>query len=131
MKKWLGFAAIVLVFVANTLWFYSTLGWDAVDDAYISYVYAHNAILGHGLTFNPGERVEGFSNFLWTAMMLPIVGGGFDVGRISGALGVAFGVGVLALAIRFPKRLGLPGIVGWMAALLLAVDGSFALWSVS
>ena len=46
--------------------FTGTLGWDAVDDAYISYVYAQNAILGHGLTFNPSERVEGFSNFLWT-----------------------------------------------------------------
>lgn len=131
MKKWLAFAALALILIGNAVWFYSTLGWDAVDDAYISYVYAHNAILGHGLTFNPSERVEGFSNFLWTAMMLPIVGGGFDVGRISSALGVAFGIGVLALAIRFPKRLGIPGIVGWMAALLLAVDGSFALWSVS
>ncbi|MBI4671876.1 MAG: hypothetical protein HY741_09455 [Chloroflexi bacterium] len=131
MNKWFAFIAIALVLVANALWFYSTLGWDAVDDAYISYVYARNVILGHGLTFNPSERVEGFSNFLWTAMMTPIVALNLDVGRLSSALGVAFGIGVLALVIRFPRWLGIPALIGWMAALFLAVDGSFALWSVS
>lgn len=37
-----------------------TLG---TDDAYISYRYALNLVEGHGLVFNPGERVEGFTNF--------------------------------------------------------------------
>jgi arabinofuranosyltransferase len=131
MKRWFAFAALALVFIANALWFYQALGWDAVDDAYISYVYARNVILGHGLTFNPSERVEGYTNFLWTALMTPIVGLNLDVGRISSALGVAFGIGVLVLTIRFAKRLGIPEIVGWIAALFLAADGSFALWSVS
>lgn len=131
MKKWMLFVLIALALVANAVWFYSTLGWDAVDDAYISYVYAQNAILGHGLTFNPSERVEGFSNFLWTAMMLPVVGAGTDVGRVSSALGLAFGIGVLGLTIRFARRLELPSSIGWIAALFLAADGSFALWSVS
>ncbi len=35
------------------------------DDAYISYRYAVNLADSEGLVFNPGERVEGFSNFLW------------------------------------------------------------------
>jgi arabinofuranosyltransferase len=35
------------------------------DDAYISYRYAQNLVAGHGLVFNPGERVEGYSNLLW------------------------------------------------------------------
>ncbi len=131
MKKWIGFGALALLLIANALWFYQAIGGDAVDDAYISYVYAQNALRGYGLTFNPSERVEGFSNFLWTAMMLPIVGAGWDVGRVSSALGVAFGIGTLALVIRFPKWLGVASIIGWIAALFLAVDGSFALWSVS
>ncbi len=131
MRKWFAFFFIALTLVVNALWFYQAVGWDAVDDAYISYVYAQNALRGYGLTFNPGERVEGFSNFLWTAMALPIVGAGWDVGRVSSALGVAFGLGVIALTIRFPRRLGIPASVGWMAALFLAADGSFALWSVS
>jgi len=125
------FSAICLLFIGHTLWFYQAIGWDAVDDAYISYVYARNAILGHGLTFNPSERVEGFTNFLWTAMMVPIVGAGWDVGRVSSALGVLCGILVLAFVMRFPRRLGIPVVAGGLAALLLAVDGSFALWSVS
>jgi hypothetical protein len=36
------------------------------DDAFISLRYARALATGQGLTFNPGERVEGFTNFLWT-----------------------------------------------------------------
>ncbi len=36
------------------------------DDAFISFRYARNLIEGHGLVYNPGERVEGYSNLLWT-----------------------------------------------------------------
>jgi len=37
-----------------------------VDDAYISFRYAAQLVAGNGLVFNPGERVEGYSNLLWT-----------------------------------------------------------------
>ena len=36
------------------------------DDAFISFRYAENLVRGLGLVYNPGERVEGYSNFLWT-----------------------------------------------------------------
>ncbi len=36
------------------------------DDAWISFRYAENLVQGRGLVFNAGERVEGYSNFLWT-----------------------------------------------------------------
>ncbi len=36
------------------------------DDALISLRYAVNLASGQGLTWNPGEQVEGYSNFLWT-----------------------------------------------------------------
>jgi hypothetical protein len=39
------------------------------DDAYISYRYARNFVQGHGLVYNPGERVEGYSNFLYVFLM--------------------------------------------------------------
>jgi len=39
------------------------------DDAFISFRYARNLIDGHGLVFNAGERVEGYTNFLWTTMI--------------------------------------------------------------
>jgi len=40
------------------------------DDAMVSMRYAKNLAAGHGLVFNPGgERVEGFTNPLWTLFM--------------------------------------------------------------
>ncbi|MEC7987944.1 MAG: hypothetical protein VX278_22445, partial [Myxococcota bacterium] len=39
------------------------------DDAYLSLRYAENLVQGEGLTYNPGEYVEGYSNFLWTLLL--------------------------------------------------------------
>ncbi len=47
------------------------------DDAYISYRYAENLAGGHGLVFNPGEAVEGYSNLLFVllaAALVPVTG---------------------------------------------------------
>jgi len=41
------------------------------DDAYITYRYAENFYKGFGLVFNKGERVEGYSNFLYLILMTP------------------------------------------------------------
>jgi len=55
------FPLIILLNVLPQLYF-----WDHVtEDAYISFRYAERLINGEGLTFNPDERVEGFSNPLW------------------------------------------------------------------
>jgi len=43
--------------------------WWLFDDAMISMRYAQNLAKGLGLVWNPGERVEGYSNFLWTLYM--------------------------------------------------------------
>ncbi len=39
------------------------------DDAFISFRYIKNFLAGHGLVFNIGERVEGYTNFLWTMVL--------------------------------------------------------------
>jgi hypothetical protein len=41
------------------------------DDAFISFRYAQNFARGQGLVFNVGERVEGYTNFLWTMAIVP------------------------------------------------------------
>jgi len=113
-------------FLAHALFYFFALGMDAVDDAYISFRYAQNALRGAGLVFNSGERVEGFTNFLWTALTIPLEAARVDVGRASMLLGALLGLATIGLVIRFAPR----GI-GWLAAFLLAADGSFVLWSVS
>ena len=39
------------------------------DDAFISFRYSQHLAEGHGLVFNVGEKVEGYSNFLWVVLV--------------------------------------------------------------
>ena len=39
------------------------------EDAFITYRYALNLASGHGPVFNIGERVEGYSCFLWMVLL--------------------------------------------------------------
>jgi arabinofuranosyltransferase len=41
------------------------------DDAYISFRYAKNLARGLGLVWNADEKIEGYTNFLWTVLMAP------------------------------------------------------------
>lgn len=58
-------AVITAAAVLNAL----SLWTITVDDSYISLRYARSFLSGEGLTYNPGERVEGFSNPTWVALM--------------------------------------------------------------
>lgn len=119
--------------MVHAAFFSHALAFDAVDDAYISFRYARNLANGDGLVFNPGERVEGYTNFLWTVLLAPFIGIGLPAGPISIALGLGFAVGTLWLAVRFLHAVGASSTspYGLFAAALLTVDGSFVLWSVS
>ncbi len=50
----------------------SAVAWFLTDDAFISFRYARNLLEGYGLVFNPGEYVEGYSNFLWVLELAAI-----------------------------------------------------------
>ncbi len=67
----------------------------ACDDAFISFRYARNLVSGHGLVYNPGECVEGYTNFLWTLMIAGAMALGADPLKAAWVLGCLF----FALAI--------------------------------
>ncbi|MCH2170772.1 hypothetical protein MK489_08295 [Myxococcota bacterium] len=70
------------------------------DDAFISFRYAENLANGQGLVFNPGERVEGYTNFLWTLVLAGFAFAGLDPPTVSLALSlVSFGA-LIALVPR-------------------------------
>lgn len=83
---------VVALAIAATGLFYEF----TYDDAYIYYRYMDNLAAGHGFVFNVGERLEGYSSFLW----LLIVGGakivtGFD----TIVLAKVFGISMFGLAL--------------------------------
>jgi hypothetical protein len=105
------------------------------DDAFISFRYAKNLVNGLGLVYNPGERVEGFTNFLWTIIIAGGMKVGFDPISFSMALGIFFfclTIGLYSMvtwklredAISFP--LVLP-----VTSLLLAVHRDFNVYATS
>ncbi|MEJ2720491.1 MAG: hypothetical protein P8181_05045 [bacterium] len=74
------------------------------DDAYISFEYARNFAGGNGLVFNPGERVEGFSNLLWTLGLALGARLGASIELISRAVSLAAAVISLWLMLLLFER---------------------------
>jgi arabinofuranosyltransferase len=60
---------VLLLLVLLLLAFYAWTRRFMMDDAFISFRYARNLVEGSGLVFNPGERIEGYTNFLWTLLL--------------------------------------------------------------
>jgi hypothetical protein len=122
-----------VVYLAHALHYRSVLEGHCVDDAYISYRYAQNLAEGAGLVFNPGERVEGYSNFLWVLLHTPALRFGWNPELVSHGLALLCGVLVLLLVVHaLRRRFGVHNL--WLIALALALSatsGYFAAWSVA
>jgi len=102
-----------------------------VDDAFTSFRYARNLAEGHGLVYNEGERVEGFTNLLWTLLLAGGIRLGFEAPKTAHVLDLAAGVAALLAAFAFARAV-VPASRAWVAgfapALLLA-GASFTFWS--
>ncbi len=62
---------IILIGAGILLWFGWHLFWYLTDDAYISFRYISNSMLGYGYVWNtpPFLPVEGYTNFLWMLLL--------------------------------------------------------------
>jgi hypothetical protein len=101
------------------------------DDAYISFRYARN-LAEHGqLVFNLGERVEGYTNFLWTVTLAGLLKLGARPEVSSRVLGALFALGGLLVTLRLGAVLHGGKRSPWdaVAPLLLAATGGYAAWA--
>jgi len=108
-----------------------------VDDAFISFRYAENLATGHGLVFNLGERVEGYSNFLWTVLLaIPFClhVDRYELGLLVTAkvMGVLLSVGTALIVTRAAslERTAEQRAMAPIAALYLATLAPFSMWGV-
>ena len=111
----------------------TSVSWFLTDDAFISFRYVRNLLNGHGLVFNVGERVEGYSNFLWIMELAAIWGVlGIRPEYAAPWLSILFTALTLALMLwwiaRLP-RLRMRGLVSWMALALVCSSATFAVWT--
>ncbi len=101
------------------------------DDALISLRYAKRLLQGDGLTWNPGERVEGYSNLLWVLSTAALGGLGVDLitaVRVLGVLGMAAAVVAVLHACR-PTSPAAAWLV-LMTLLFLSLSGPVAVWAI-
>ena len=104
---------------AGALWWAWQLRW-LCDDAYISFRYADNWARGLGPVFNAGERVEGYTNFLWTALLAGLIKLGAHPGQASLVISLACFVGAVLLLDRLALQVTSPEGRGLGIAPLLA-----------
>lgn len=87
------------------------------EDAYISFRYAQQFAAGHGLVFNIGERVEGYSNLLWVLLLGAMEWCGVRIDVAARGLSFLWLCGAMAAARRWALDGGeRPGTALWLAA---------------
>ncbi len=97
----------------------------ACEDAFIDFRVVENALRGHGLTWNPGERVWNFTSPLWTLVLIPV--SGLLGSEYLAAMLVSFAcsVGSFVLLCRLAGRAS----VAATASVLLLCSASAMDWS--
>jgi hypothetical protein len=99
------------------------------DDSYISFRYARHLAQGEGLVWNPGERVEGYTNFLWVLLMSAAIRLGLAPELVANVVGILSGAILLVLLPLFSARWSEPfAPTIWIAPLALAGNRSFTAW---
>ncbi len=102
------------------------------DDTYISLRYARNLIEGQGLVMNPGQKVEGYTNFLWTMIMALALKWTDDAVSFMRGLGFALSLATALLLFLTAKKMLPPNrwARGW-STVLFATSPIVGLWTTS
>ncbi len=93
------------------------------DDAFVSFRSAWNLVHGYGLTFNPDERVQAFTNPLWTLVIAGAhaVSGEFFVTALVLSFVCCLAAGIQL--VRHHRSLGATAVlVGWLITSKALVD---------
>lgn len=127
-ERWL--IAVVAATVILAFLFGAIQRFLVCDDAFISFRYARHLAEGQGLVWNPEERVEGYTNFLWVLVLAAGISLGARPELLAPALGILCGAAVVVLVARLGARdHGWRDPLIWLAPAVLALHHSFLAWS--
>ncbi len=93
--------AVALLLATALMW---PLRQYLTDDTFIRLQYARNLASGHGLVFNPGERVYGCISPLWAALIADGMALGFNGLRVARVLGFLATLWSVALFLQLMRR---------------------------
>lgn len=123
----LGVALAVFAWTALRHWGYR------VDDTYIALRYARHLVEGHGLVFNPGERVEGYTSLPFVLLGALCLKVGVEPASGLATLAAVAGAVTLLLTARIERTLAPPetrGVRLPLSVLSLLATPAFAYWSL-
>ncbi|HVS12857.1 MAG TPA: hypothetical protein VMV46_02955 [Thermoanaerobaculia bacterium] len=98
------------------------------DDAFITFRALDNLLHGHGLRWNPAERVQVFTHPLWLLLHVPLVAVTGEVYLSTMALSALLG-GLTAWLVAW--RVAPTARLGWLALLALLLSRSYLDWTSS
>lgn len=99
-----GFALAMLLLAVTTTLYDAAAQGPLIDDSYISLRYARNFAEGHGLVYNIGERVEGYTNLAWTLMLALAMRCGFSGEAAARVLDTSFAIAALGVTWTFARH---------------------------
>jgi arabinofuranosyltransferase len=108
------------------------------DDSYITYRYVKNFTEGNGLVFNIGDKVEGYTCFLWVVLLSVVKKLGYNFISASQTLGIISSLLTLLFIYKissdiFSKNKSSYYSVTFslIAVILTISNGAYAYWSIS
>jgi len=126
---------LVILLIFSGLFIYHAVSVSFTqDDAFISYRYVKNFLNGDGLVFNPGERVEGYTNFFLIILMIFFSLLGADYILVSKIIGIISGIGIFIILTLWINKIfdrSRSYIFTSAVLLLLTANGAFAYWAIS
>jgi len=119
-------AVVGLVVHQASYWYWTS------DDAFITFRYSENLANGLGAVFNPGEKVEGYTNFLWMIILSAFYRAGVNIVLTAKLLGAACAIVTLFLSAALTRYLqGRWTLAAIITPMLLASTPSYTAWSVA
>jgi hypothetical protein len=103
------------------------------DDTYIALRYSRNLAEGHGMVFNYGQRLEGYTDFLWIVLTVPSFWLGID--PVVWVKGLACLAGQAGLFVTYAIARHFGGdrtdAYNFAAAVVWSCSASVVLWSMA
>ena len=118
---------LVAVLFFGLCWLILLCAWQS-DDAYITFRTVRNAWSGHGLTWNPGERVQAYTHPLWMILCLGCYGLFHDVYYSTLAVSILLTAAAAALVVRSAQGSVWRSV---LTLLLLGTSGAFVDYATS
>lgn len=131
--------SLILIYLCNQVKFIQ-------DDSYISFRFVKNFVEGKGLVFNPGEKVEGYTNLLWVLILSVFYAMKFNIESIAQYLSMGFGILILFQTFKISSLVELKDggkkgksssalsgayLFNFIPVVLMVLTGAFNFWAIS